>query len=329
MAFGGRDKYESTVSRRARRTYGRGWTRRAIFHGVPADQAMGLVPPESAFWPGESGVDGSVLVDSDIEFDALLRAGKPNYSKVTLFYRPRTWEEWLIAHPNKGVLLCRSAAQTLRVTGVPKAGAQTSGAEFWEPLRKLISYDAGQSPSLIGGTPAGADIPYDVIEGIDPQTGNLWKVVSGTPTIFKPRAVYTIYAIIDNPNHFFYPFVSKVGSFNSNLMMHLPLWPETQREGSWLLIEVRMQPMAGIGKLRRAEYDLMYSEEGWDQSLVSAEYAYSFKQVPVFNAEGEEEGTRAVLQQLATGKTKSPELIRSFNFFNLDLMLHDSWVEQD
>ncbi len=329
MAFGGLDKYESTVSRRARRTYGRGWTRRAIFHGVPSTEVMTLVPPESAFWPGESGIDGAVLMDSDIEFDALLRAGKPNYSKVTLFYRPRTWEEWLIAHPNKAVLLCRSAAQSQRITGIPKAGARTAGAEIWGGLLNAFNYDTGQPNFLTGNAFVGANVPYDVIEGPDPVDGTTWHVVSGSNTVFNPRAVYTIYAIIDDPNHFFYPFVSKVGHYNSNLMMHLPLWPEAQREASWMLLEVRMQPMPGIGKLRRAEYDLIFNEKGWDQPVVSAEFTWAYKQVPTFDSENEEEGSRAVLQQVATGRTKSLKLLEPFNFFNLDFMLHDSWVERD
>lgn len=329
MAFGGLDKYECTVSRRARRVTGRGWTRRAIFHGVPADQADRLIPAEGTYWPGDSGIDGSVLMDVDIDFDKLLRASKPNYSMVVLYYRPRTWQEWLIAHPNKGVLLCRSASRSQRIRGIRKGGAIETGADIWGNFLTAYGYDVGQANWLTGSSFVGADVPYDVIEGPDPTAGTTWHVVAGSNTTFEPMAVYTVYAILDDPNHYFYPYVSKVGHYNSNLMMHLPLWPEAQREGSWLLLEMRMQPMPGVGKLRRAEYDLMFNEKGWDQPCVSAEFTTAYKQVPVHDEDNEETGSRAVLQEVATGKTKSLELLQSANFYNIDFLLTDSWVEQD
>ena len=102
--------YEGVVSRVDRRASGRGWTRRATFYPIPNSLVSSLLPAEWAPYPGESGKHAAVLVDSSIS-DAFPRttAADGMVSRVTLYYRQRTAEEWLVANPNN-FLLIRSNA---------------------------------------------------------------------------------------------------------------------------------------------------------------------------------------------------------------------------
>jgi len=284
--------YESVVSRRARRKHARGWTRRAIFESVPADIAESLVPPEGTPWPGESGKEAAVLMDSDVEFDHTPRRGLENLARIILYYWPRTWEQWLEAHPNKGVLIGRSNLIS-------------------EPCKTWNG---------------------KILEGRDPSdlTGRTkWKITSGSNTLFRGQGVYEVYAVINNRDTYFYPYVSKVGGYNSNLMMKFPLWPEASREGQWLLTYISCEPRATASKLYTTRYQFALNMDtvlGWADPCISTKFTVCAVQVPVIDEYGEPTGDMRVKSELvATTTTQSTVMLSAENFSVIDNMLNNSW----
>lgn len=266
-----------------------GWTRRVIFTGVPGAEAEGLLPEEHSPYPGTTGNQAPVLMDSDIEDDLL--AKPENLKRVTLYYRPRDFLEWLIDNPNKGVLIGDSS---------------------------LISTDL----KIFNGT---------VIEGNDPTDPNgltKWKRTSGSNALFGGRAIYEIFGVIDNRDIYFYQFVSKVGMCNEQIMGNFPLVPESSYQYQWLLVSLMCTPMRRVAaKLYtlRAQFMLnMDTTLGWADPCVSSQYTIETRRVPRMDG-GEEIGTDVIKVDIPTGVTREVDLVPSALFQPLDNMLEVSW----
>lgn len=98
--------YEGTKSRIYRRASGRGWTRKRDIWPIPDSVVDTLLPSEWTAYPGESGKHAAVLIDSQVDVDHTPRNTDAGgmVSRVSLFYRERTPEEWLLANPNKFII---------------------------------------------------------------------------------------------------------------------------------------------------------------------------------------------------------------------------------
>ena len=235
MSFGGLATYETARSRRAKRIHGRGWTRRVVFKNVPYATAESLVPAEYTPYPGETGKEAAVLIDSDVEQD-----WRPALSMVTLYYRPLTWEEWLEAHPNKGVLFADSGAKSDRV-------------------------------SIVDG---------NVLEGPDLTDGeSKWVITSGTNVIFRSQGVYEIYAVINNSDYYFFQFVGAVGRWNLNIMNKFPLTPFASAAGQFLLTMLSRRPRQGTGRQFTLRARFQLDLDLWKNNVISTKFTQEVKKV--------------------------------------------------
>lgn len=281
--------YESKISRRSGRDRGMGWTRRAVFYGVPNATAESLVPPEWSFFPGEGGQFGACLVQSTVEREST----EGGTATIVLDYRPLRWDEWLESHPNKAIVFPSSAIKSKRVR-------RTAGGVM--------------------------------LEGPDPDdaTGRKsWEIVSGDNVQFYGMAVYELYSIIDNRDIYFFPYASKVGSYN-NLPMHsFPLTPLPSKVGQFLLIGLQCEVRPAAKRLWTTRYRFLLHEEptsaGWATPVVSRQLQVSSVQVPVINDDGEGVGTNIMAVLAETGERNTVNLIPGANFSPLDAMTINSW----
>lgn len=324
--------YESTVSRQWARSSGKGWTTRGVFVGVPKSQVKDLVPPEWSPLPGQAGSFAEVLIGSKVEADWRVRVGD-NYARVTLYYRPMTFLEWLEAHPNKGVLICRSAVMSQRVHSVPAAAqAATTTLTVGNWSLSLPLYTNGFDPTwgnLFGGINAGSSMI--MLDGQDPTSPEgvlFWRITQGSPIKFMGRTVYEVFAVIDNPDVYFYQFASKVGCYNTIEMGAFPLAPETSRTGQWLLIGLSCAPRYAAKRLftYRARFALNNEGLGWAEPTISRQFevkSYVVEQKD--KATGLVIGKRSVRTLIPTGKQNTVHLIQPANFTPINAMLINSW----
>jgi hypothetical protein len=285
--------YEAVVSRRGRRTGRIGWTRRAIFEGIPSAQVESLIPADYTPWPGTSGQFAPVLIDSDVYPDWRPRPNRDGgyLSRVVLTYRPMTCWEWLEQHPNKGILLPSSAMNVRRVRAV--------------------------------GT--------DVIEGPDPadeQGLTKLTVTSGTNIQTTPRPVFEIAAIVDDQQTFFFQFLGRVGMYNAAPMLSLPLTPFSSDTGRFMLTGMSSAPRPGTTKrLFDARYRFTANLDtnlGFADPCVSTVWQTITREVDALDEDDNVVGTKYVVTAIPVA-TRSRVLLSSTTFVEIETMLLNSW----
>jgi len=222
--------YEARVSRRHQRQKAMGWTRRAIFHNIPKSQALTIVPTEYSPWPGESGKGAAVLVQSDSEPDHLV--GTAGRARVTLLYRPLTWEEWLELHPDHGVILGQSSIRTRRV--IQHQGLIVEGQD-WN----------------------------------DTTGAGLFHVIDGENEKIEAMTVVRIHAVVQDKAKYIDAFVDRVGKYNADALTALPHGELTPKPGLWLLSGMKYSPRPTLNALWTCEYDFMLNDYRADEPLAT------------------------------------------------------------
>jgi hypothetical protein len=219
-------------TRRLKNDSRHGWAGIRVFE-IPEALAESLQPQRGALFPGGTGHLAPVAHkwDLDMDYDKV-----PGYSRLVVYYKVPTWEEWLELNPLHGVLLTR--------------GAMVSE-------RKRV-YNG------------------NVIEGIDPSdtTGRTyWKVVSGSNTINGPRALVRVYAVIYGVANYRDAFADHLGKANSNTMSY---FGGTGGQGKLRFEKLHFTPRPVLDPLGRqlytAIYDFMYNENGWLTPCVSQKF---------------------------------------------------------
>lgn len=279
--------YEATVSRRAQRKGGMGWTRRAIFERIPSTIAEALIPPEYSVYPGESGKEASCLVESDCNHDALVSAGG-NFARVILYYRPLTYEEWLEQHPNKAVLLGSAGATAERVTHYGD----------W-----VID---GQDPD-------------------DADGKTHWQVVAGSNILMKPQASVEVYGVTNNITVYYRQLISRVGKYNSTPMDNLSVWPKAARAGQWLFTEMSCVPRFHVRGLYTVRYRFLLNLDLWSNPCISEKFQYQARTIPLKDEYGTEIGTKEIAVLVPMEEYRTANLITGTNLFMINNMLSNSW----
>lgn len=315
--------YEHFISRNSARLSGRGWTRRAVFEGIPVDQAELLIPAEYTPFPGSTGKHAEVLMVASSDPNRR----RPTCAVVTLDYRPLIWDEWLEANPNHAVLLSQTGAYGERIRALPGTAAGFDDS-FWTPTLDMYGVKDVNTPNFLGITGSASSSSLQVIEGPDPEAGTEWEVTSGTNYVTKYRPIYEVYAVVDDLDSYYYPYVATCGCYNDVPLEGFPLWPELSTEAQWLQVSASMAPRPGSKRLYTCRFQFMLDMERWDRPCISTELRIRNVKEPVYDWEtGEIVGERIIAKAVGTGNTRSTQLIHSANFFNIDWMFVDSWMK--
>ena len=307
---------------------GKGFTRRVVYTGVPSNRVESLLPAEYTPFPGESGKRAAVLMKRQVKFqDRVGRTTQKSKSRVVLFYRPLTFDEWLEANPNHAVLFARTGSFSSRILAAPTAAGPFNNSIFG-PLLQLFSVKDINRPNFLGITGSASDGEDKVIEGPDAEAGTTWVVTSGTNVITKYRQIYEVYAVVDDLDSHFYPFTSKIGRYNQFALTGFPLAPEPSRPAQWLLVGMSKEPRPAKERLWTCRYQFMFDDEGWDKATISTEFRLEAveeviqRQDPTLTPM-----TRSVIKQVPTGNVRSVNLLHPFNFFGIDKMFIDTWED--
>jgi hypothetical protein len=295
--------YESSISRRARRPSGKGWTRVCVFENIPSTSAETLIPAEFTEFPGETGKYASVLMDSDLTLEwKPAPAGQSHkwLSRAVLYYRPRSFSEWLESNPNKGVLMMQCTASGY------KAHNTSDG---------------------------------DVIEGLDFTDADgktRWTIKQGNNNVFRYRAMYEVYSVVSTDtlpsgysglDVYFSQFVTKVGRYNQNYMTCFNTWPEPSRVGQWMLTSISCVPRAASRKLYTVRHGFAYNNEtsaGWGDPVISQKWQMQTRTID----DGEGSGTKTVavwVPASGTGSTSTNHLLQGADFSPIADLLASSW----
>jgi hypothetical protein len=190
----------------------------------------------------------------------------PGYSRLKLQYKILSYDEWLEAHPNHGMLMGQSSATGKRLL-VSSDGYRLEGPDETDPTGK-----------------------------------SKYIVESGTNQTLPYRAVYEVYSVISSdvtPSGFtgmdvyFYQFVSKVGRYNSQVMYGFLLYPEVSRAGQWLLSEVSMVPRAAASRLYTVRHRFMLCTDtirGWAEPCISRKWQLVVQSIDAVDEDGDPTG---------------------------------------
>jgi len=281
--------YRSRVGRRAARSARGGWTRQVVCEGVPADLAEDLVPDDWELYPGTSGQGAPRLIEAQVDRDwRPADDDAQGYARVVLNYRPLTFDEYLESNPNHGIILARSGASTIRAN----------------------SYEDGGTRYILDG-----------LDYTDTTGKTKWEIERGDAVRFEPQPILELYACTDNRDIFVFPYLSKVGSYNSGNMYNFPLTPVSSAEGRFLLTELSCVPRPTASRLFTVRYLFAVSLTGWDAATIAREYDLELVEV----ADTGETTVRLVPTWVPTTTTRSKVLVSSANFTVLDNMVVSSW----
>ncbi len=321
-------QYKSSVNEDISGLAGKGFTRRVVFTGVPVNQVEGLLPAEYTPYPGESGKRAAVLMKRDVKFqDRVGKTPAKARARVTLFYRPLTFDEWLEANPNHAVLFARTGSYSERILAAPTAAGPFDD-NFLSPLLGLLSVQDANQPNFLGVTGTASDGEDKIIEGPDAEAGTTWVVTSGSNTITKYRQIYEVYAVVNDLDAHYFPFASKVGRYNEFALEGFPLAPESSKPAQWRLVGMSKEPRPAKERLWTCRYQFMFDDEGWDRPIISTEFRCEPVEEVVSRVEPDApEKTKTVTKQVPTGNVRSVQKWFPENFFGIDAMFIDSWED--
>jgi len=267
-----------------------GFAYRQIYR-LPFDQIETLMQGITRGLPYNGSTDAlsPTLARWDLERDW---HENPGYSSLTIFYKTPTWEDWLENNYSKGVLMVKGSTSSVRV--------------------RMVSGNVidGQEPLDITGR-------------------SQWIITAGDNVVYKPRAMFRLYAVVHSSFLYRDVFMGHLGKANSNYMYG---FGSANAPGALLFWGLDFQPRAypspRDGKpLYTAQYDFLYDEDGWTQPCVSRLFRMKGFRSDVIDDNGDVVDGAALHQVLVPSDvTQQNTLVQRYNFNGLDWLLQNSWT---